>query len=416
MSLAGYRTDTVSDGAGAESGAGAAAAAAAGAGAGADDRRAVWRRTYATYVDSIGRDPSVSAVLATAEVLTGCPVALTDRDGTVLGSSPSYRGPSRIEPPPLADVLDGQKCIGTTAVATPITAPGRYFMWLLDGADVPSTAHRAALSLGTEFALVVKSFALPGLPTTWLERGHLLERMLRGDDAERIATDARRLGYPVEREAHVVVVEHRSGVPAARVAQIIGSRLHRFGVMTTRDDRVVMGVFGDRELGQLLATLAAIEDAGPLRVGVSAPQPNCLDLRRGYEQAVTAATSPSPDGSNIAMFAERDPIAMMVLLMDPDTIEIFVERAIGPLLAYGGVHRDDMLLTLRAWLDSTTSLEALAERLHIHKSTLVYRIRRIKELLHDDLVDGTTRFEIALALRLLDQEHGSVAGRITADD
>lgn len=58
------------------------------------------------------------------------------------------------------------------------------------------------------------------------------------------------------------------------------------------------------------------------------------------------------------------------------------------------------------WIDSTDSLDAVAQQLHIHRSTLVYRIRRIKEVLGHDIRDPEDRFGISVAFRMLDRVGG----------
>ena len=368
---------------------------------------ATWRHTYQTFMQSFIADPSASALLALVESTTGCIAFITDGDGEVVGSSPGYVGPTHHTPPPVVELLGARKWLDGNAVSTPIAAPGSYFVWLLDGADPAEPIHQAALTIITELAWLVKSFAFPGIPPKLLEKGHLLERMLRGSDPAKLFSDGLRLGYDLERSAHVVVVEPTSGPTAVTLAQAIGPRVRRHGLLTTRDNRLVIGVLGDGHLEELLQSLADITDVGEFRVGVSATQKDAYDLRRALDQAVATLRLPATGSSIVTRFEQQDPLATITHLADPQIIALFIERTIGALVAYGRTHRGDLLLTLGAWLETTNSLEALAEELHIHKNTLTYRIRRIKELLDDDLSDGRHRFDVALALRLLDQSQES---------
>ena len=62
--------------------------------------------------------------------------------------------------------------------------------------------------------------------------------------------------------------------------------------------------------------------------------------------------------------------------------------------------RGDLLTTARTVLDLGGDVSAAAEELHVHRTTLYYRLDRIKELTGADLRDGATRTDLQLALRL----------------
>jgi sugar diacid utilization regulator len=58
--------------------------------------------------------------------------------------------------------------------------------------------------------------------------------------------------------------------------------------------------------------------------------------------------------------------------------------------------------TVRAYLDHAGNGPAAAEALHIHRTTLYYRLGRIRELTGLDLDDGRTRLTLHLGLTLAD--------------
>lgn len=61
-----------------------------------------------------------------------------------------------------------------------------------------------------------------------------------------------------------------------------------------------------------------------------------------------------------------------------------------------------LLPTLRAYLDAAGNGPAAATVLHIHRTTLYYRLERISELTGLDLADGRTRLSLHVGLVLLD--------------
>jgi GAF domain-containing protein len=62
--------------------------------------------------------------------------------------------------------------------------------------------------------------------------------------------------------------------------------------------------------------------------------------------------------------------------------------------------RADLLLTARALLDAGGDVARTAERLHIHRTTLYYRIDRIEAVTGVNLKTGADRDDLHLALRL----------------
>lgn len=61
-----------------------------------------------------------------------------------------------------------------------------------------------------------------------------------------------------------------------------------------------------------------------------------------------------------------------------------------------------LLDTLRAFLDHAGSGPGAAEALFIHRTTLYYRLDRIRDAVHIDLDDGTVRLHLHLGLRVAD--------------
>lgn len=63
-------------------------------------------------------------------------------------------------------------------------------------------------------------------------------------------------------------------------------------------------------------------------------------------------------------------------------------------------HRDDLVATARAFVDHGGDAAAVAEELHVHRTTLYYRLNRIEELAGVDLRSGPDRTSLQLALWL----------------
>lgn len=70
-----------------------------------------------------------------------------------------------------------------------------------------------------------------------------------------------------------------------------------------------------------------------------------------------------------------------------------------PLLDYDSRRGTDLVAALSTFLGRSGNYDGAAEALHIHRSTLRYRLHRICDLTGHDLADPETRLHVELAIR-----------------
>jgi sugar diacid utilization regulator len=99
---------------------------------------------------------------------------------------------------------------------------------------------------------------------------------------------------------------------------------------------------------------------------------------------------------------ELGPYAVLLRATSRTDLEAFARRTLLPVIDYDARHHGDLLATLRAYLDEDRGQRRTAARCFVHVNTVVYRIRRIEELLGVDLREPTDVFDVTLALRILD--------------
>jgi DNA-binding PucR family transcriptional regulator len=81
--------------------------------------------------------------------------------------------------------------------------------------------------------------------------------------------------------------------------------------------------------------------------------------------------------------------------------ERFVREWLGALLDYDARHRSDLVGTLVSYLECGGTYDLSARALSIHRSTLRYRLKRIREITGFDLSDVEQRLNLHLATRAL---------------
>jgi hypothetical protein len=124
-------------------------------------------------------------------------------------------------------------------------------------------------------------------------------------------------------------------------------------------------------------------------------------LPRSYREAMQALTVCIRRGEAHCLITFED-LGLYRLLATPESrreARAFVDDWLGSLLAYDADRHADLVQTLGVYLDQGGNYDATAAALHIHRSTLRYRLGRIRELSGHDLTDVDTRLNLHVAVR-----------------
>jgi hypothetical protein len=242
---------------------------------------------------------------------------------------------------------------------------------LLSGGD-PDAARRHAASLGTalvdDYAVVVirarEHPADEALPASLTER-----TVLRGIvDATRT-----RLGTPTR--PALVGLRHGEVVALCPVAR------------PDDHDAVRRGC----------ATLAAARAAAGFAIGLGGRHPGLAGVAAGFGEAREAARAAARRAPGTVV-AFDDVVVDHLLRTSPDA-----DRLLGgllqPVVDYDGERGSDLVATLRAYVAAGFSPSRSATELTVHANTVLYRLKRIRELTGRDPHDPDDLVLLALALK-----------------
>jgi DNA-binding PucR family transcriptional regulator len=90
---------------------------------------------------------------------------------------------------------------------------------------------------------------------------------------------------------------------------------------------------------------------------------------------------------------------LLISVEDLGEIDRFVEHWLGKLLEYDARRGSDLVHTLAHHLERGGNYELTARSLIVHRSTLKYRLQRIRQIADLDLGDPDTWFNLHLATR-----------------
>jgi purine catabolism regulator len=102
----------------------------------------------------------------------------------------------------------------------------------------------------------------------------------------------------------------------------------------------------------------------------------------------------------VAAFADLGLHRLLVAMTQHTELEEFYRQTAGALIAYDERTGAGLMETLDAYFLCHGSPTDTAKRLHLHRNTVLYRLRRIEELGGLRLNDPATRLNLHLCLRI----------------
>ncbi|MCE3549868.1 helix-turn-helix domain-containing protein [Pseudonocardia sp. RS11V-5] len=144
---------------------------------------------------------------------------------------------------------------------------------------------------------------------------------------------------------------------------------------------------------------AALGSPGAIGVGAVCHDP--AGLARSFLEAQRALTVRLGCGRPVGVTRYEDLGIYRVLTVDGDDGEVrgYVREWLGPLLDYDSTNGADLVRTVWQYLEQGGNYDATARALLIHRSTLRYRLRRIREISGLDLGAVDTRLNLHVAAR-----------------
>lgn len=348
--------------------------------------------------------------------LTGLAASIENRAGDVL----AWAGPDA-DVPPHSELPGRRDRIVQRAIRAghPIRIDGRLLTVARPRSDVvgvlslidPDGVAGEQETVAVEHAatvLAIELARLHSLAETELRLGRdLVADLVAGTDAQ-AHERAQALGHDLRRPHRVLVIQGgRRSSPDELVLRVrealTGARARREEppplLMQTAQTVValVAEVPGAEDLGEVL--VRALGPGHLIGVGGRCREPR--DFARSHREALLAQRLGTLGGRTGGV-RRHDDLGVFQLLADaadPVVLETFVRRWLGPLLDYDARRGADLVVTLARFLECGGNYDATASELALGRSTVRYRLRRIRELSGLDLADPDTRFNLQLATR-----------------
>ena len=139
-------------------------------------------------------------------------------------------------------------------------------------------------------------------------------------------------------------------------------------------------------------------------IGIGNPYEKIKDIKKSYSEALEAVNTAKkfPSYGQVVCFAEMGCYRLLSMVKDRSVLEAYCQDTIGKLIEYQKENKVDLIETLENFLISNGNQADVARKMFLHVNTVSYRLNKIKELLDVDLSQAETRFNLYLALKILE--------------
>lgn len=138
-----------------------------------------------------------------------------------------------------------------------------------------------------------------------------------------------------------------------------------------------------------------------VNVGVGKAYRDLRKINRSYEEAREALKiAQLSEKSNVVFF---DNLGFYKILSEKnrDELERFVEELLHPLFEYDRNKKGDLLKTLETYFETNRNLKLTSTRLFTHYNTVLYRIKKIEELIGVSLTSPEDTLNLEIAINIL---------------
>ncbi|MFD9701138.1 PucR family transcriptional regulator [Lentzea sp. NPDC059081] len=345
--------------------------------------------------------------------LTGLAVAVEDKFGNLR----AWAGPGRPDPYPKLPALRREDLLRRAARRTyPLREKNRLMSLVKPHHEVlgvvslvgPAKTVRDQDVFTLEYGTTVLALELAhqrNLAEVELRlHRELVDDLVAGTDNDGAYARAAALGHDLRGSHHVLVAQWNGAEADSALSAAMSHAVVELGwkALCSRRSGVVVVLVTGRPDGEALFRSVANElgtDAGVIAIGGTCDTPDRLP--RSFDEAVRALRIRQASGAprGVASFDQLGLYRILDAGESRAEVSSFVWEWLGDLIDYDETRNADMVRTLSQFLECGGNYDKTATALMIHRSTLRYRLGRMREITGFDLGDVETRLNVHVATR-----------------
>lgn len=293
-------------------------------------------------------------------------------------------------------------------ILAPIVVHGDVYgyVWIIAHDRGLTERDSMAISVGATVAALMMLYQEAMHSAEASLKGGLLTQLIQGEAGREAVLTDQALRYRVDLSRQYVLLLVESD---ARSSQRVHQVYRRVNALLDHHDwRALVGQFAGEvvlvvEASQPLPTITDLiraECSNGVRLGVSAPQRGAGAVSRAYEQCrqVLLITAKLRDPRPVVSFLE---LGYLHTLYQAGPVALETNPYVPLVRRLREADEADLLHTLENYLDTGGNATQTARLIHIHRSTLNYRLDRLRDDYGFNLGDPQALFNLQVALKLL---------------
>lgn len=255
-----------------------------------------------------------------------------------------------------------------------------------------------------------------------IKNNDILSELLfhRKPDLESIARELAQEGIPAESVLGVIVCEFhplQSIQPAlVHVIESELSKRHNLLLSTTGQNQLIYMVERSdvrRSRGSLAKIVEDInanyQGQAKLYIAMGNYYSNIADLPKSYQEAskVMQLARRHPEHL-ICEYKDLGAYRLIMEVHDRNVLETFYHETLGMLYRYDRLHDTDLVRFLKVFLEEDGRTASIARKEFIHRNTVLYKTKKIEQILGIDLSSSFTKTNVLLAFmieNLMEYDH-----------
>lgn len=137
-----------------------------------------------------------------------------------------------------------------------------------------------------------------------------------------------------------------------------------------------------------------------IKLGVGDTIHTLAEISLCYKRARFSLAAAAFWDRQLVSFDELGLFQILFCSSDPKLLQTIYKRHLGALAQHDAAHDSDYMKTLRVFLLSDCNILETAYRMHTHRNTIVYRMRKIKDILNSEIDNSEIKFNLMMAFYL----------------
>lgn len=199
-------------------------------------------------------------------------------------------------------------------------------------------------------------------------------------------------GFPTESNYRIIIIQNLQNT--TRITFSLNHRNLKYHLFEHEHQQIFIYLADQAPLHEILDILLFCDS---ITLGISNSFRSLKDFYLCYKRARFALAAACLWSLPSVSFDDLGVFQILFSSSDPEMLRSIYEKNLGKLEAFDATHDSDYMDTLRTFLLSDCNLLETAEKMHTHRNTIIYRLKKIKDLMKTELNDSKIKFDLLMA-------------------